>query len=74
MQDLARTIAKHHFARTIEAVKLEFDAMATIGIVPAYPLHELAIRIEPAEAVAKAGLLHCVIRCWLIRSGPTPTT
>lgn len=63
MQDVAWTIAAGHFGRTIEAVELEFDAMETIDIVSPHPLHEFSIRVEPAEAVAKSGVLHRLIRC-----------
>src|SRR5450759_4276442 len=62
VQDLAWTIAAGHFGRTIEAVELEFDAMGRIGIVSPHPLHEFSIRVEPAEAVAKSGVLHSLIR------------
>jgi hypothetical protein len=51
MHNLAWTIAASHFGRTIEAVELEFDSMGRIGIVSPHPLHELAIRVELAEAV-----------------------
>ena len=37
--------------------------MRWIGIVRPHPLHEFSIRVEPAEAVAKSGLLHSLIRC-----------
>ena len=63
VQDLAWAIAAHHFGRTIEAVELEFDAMGRSGIVLPHPLHEFSIRVESAEAVAKSGSLHSLIRC-----------
>ena len=63
MKDLSWTIAAVHFSRTIEAKELEFDAMRRIGIVPPHPLHEFSIRVEPAKAVAKSGLLHSFVRC-----------
>ena len=63
MQDPGRAIAADHFGRTVEAVEMELDAVGWIGIVQSHPLHEFSIRLEPAKAVAKAGLLQRLIRC-----------
>ena len=61
MQQLARAVGAAHFGGTIEAIELKLDAMRSIGVVLPHPLDELAIRIEPAEAVAEARLCHGVV-------------
>ncbi len=61
VQGLAGTIGAHHLGRAVEAVEPEGDAMGRIGVVAPHPLHELPVRVEPAEAVAEPGLLHILI-------------
>ena len=68
MQNMAWTIGAGHFSRTIEAVKLEFDAMSWISVVSPHPLHELSIRVELAKAMAKSSILHNLIGCWAATS------
>src|SRR5258708_11785701 len=60
---MAWTISAHHFSGAIKAVELEFDAMGRIGIERPHPLHEFAIRLEHAKAVAKSAVLDHLIRC-----------
>src|SRR5437762_1589497 len=47
----------------IEAVKPQLDRMRRIRVVTAHPLDQLAIRIELAEAVPEAGILHRLVGC-----------
>src|SRR5256885_7570420 len=63
LQDLAWAIATSHFGWAIEAVELEFDGVRWIGIVVPHPLHQFSIGVEPTKAVAKAAVLHGLIRC-----------
>ena len=63
LEDLPRAADPGRGARNVEAVEPERDRAGGVGVVVAHPLDEFAIRVEPAEAMAKSGVLHSLIRC-----------
>src|SRR4051812_21785261 len=61
IQEPSRTIRPGHFGRTIEAVKPELEGVCGFGVVASHPFDHLAVRIEPAKAVAEPRLTDVLV-------------